>query len=189
MKRVALERLLLSTLVLAVAAISGDTAQHRSSPQRHWEETKTIWRGRYTNCKYGYYVMRSSGVIAHGSHSPAPNHGFLVSLPDVGKASEASVSDPRFLWVNAEYNMSESHSLRGVADYKLNLTSSDKAALQIAERKSTTLGGIAAVRLRFEYGIPVGGDWYEVLSYSSNDGTDRVASGKPVQLCAFGRAA
>jgi len=92
--------------------------------------------------------MLSSGVIAHGSHSPAPNHGFLVSLPDVGKASEASVSDPRFLWVNAEYNMSESHSLRGVADYKLNLTSSDKAALRIAERKSTTLGGIAAVRLR-----------------------------------------
>ena len=79
---------------------------------------------------------------------PAPNHGFLVSLPDVGKASEASVSDPRFLWVNAEYNMSESHSLRGVADYELNLTSSDKAALRIAERKSTTLGGIAAVRLR-----------------------------------------
>ena len=54
------------------------------------------------------------------SHSHAPNHGFLVSLPDVGKASEASVSDPRFLWVNAEYNMSESHSLRGVADYELN---------------------------------------------------------------------
>jgi len=45
MKRVVLERLLLSTLVLAVAAISGDSAQHRSSPQRHWEETETIWRG------------------------------------------------------------------------------------------------------------------------------------------------
>src|SRR6266568_4714934 len=105
MKRVVLERRLLSTLVLAVAAISGDSAQHRSSPQRHWEETETetIWRGRYTNCKYGYYVMLSSGVIAHGSHRPAPNHGFLVSLPDVGKTSEASVSDPRFLWVNAEY--------------------------------------------------------------------------------------
>src|SRR5206468_11883215 len=70
MKRVVLERLLLSTLVLAVAGISGDSAQHRSSPQRHWEETETIWRGRYTNCKYGYYVMLSSGVIAYGSHSP-----------------------------------------------------------------------------------------------------------------------
>jgi hypothetical protein len=156
MKHVVLERLLLSTFVLSVAALSGDSAQHRRSQQRHWEETETetIWRDRYTNCDYGYYVVLSSGIIAHGSHSPAPNHGFLVSLPDVGKTSEASVNDQRFLWVNAEYNMSEAHSLRGVADYQLNLTSSDKAALRIAERKSTTLGGIAAIRFRFEYGSP-----------------------------------
>jgi hypothetical protein len=155
MRRVVLERLLL-TFVLAVPAFSGDSAQHRLSQQRHWEETETetIWRDRYTNCDYGYYVVLSSGVIAHGSHSPAPNHGFLVSLPDVGKTSEGSLDEKRFVWVNAEYNMSESHSLRGVVDYQLNLTTSDKAVLWIDERKPTTLGGIAAIRFGFEYGSP-----------------------------------
>lgn len=155
MKRVVLERLLL-TFVLAVPSLSGDSAQHQRSQQRHWEETETetIWRDRYTNCDYGYYVLLSSGVIAHGSHSPAPNHGFLVSLPDVGKTSEASVGDQRFLWVNANYNMSESHSLRGVADYQINLSSRDKRALRIDDRRSTTLGGIAAIRFRLEYGSP-----------------------------------
>jgi hypothetical protein len=156
MKRVVLEPLLLMAVVLAVAAPSGYSEQVRRFQQRHWEETETetIWRGRYTNCDYGYYVLLSSSMIAHGSHSPAPNHGFLVSLPDVGKTSPASNNEQRLLWVNAEYNVSESHSLRRVADYRFKLATRGKAALKVVERKSTTLGGIAAVRFRVEYGSP-----------------------------------
>ncbi len=158
MKSLILALLLLPTLGMAVAALRGNSAQHPPSHQRHWEETETetIWRDRYTNCDYGYYVLLSSGVIAHATHSPAPNHGFLISLPDVGKTSWASVEEQRFLWVNSEYHTSESHSLRAVTDYQFNLASTNKAALQIVERKSTTLGGISAIRFRFEYGSTTG---------------------------------
>jgi hypothetical protein len=137
MKRMIVELLLFSTVFLAVAARRVESMWHGSSQQRHWEETKTetIWRDRYSNCDYGYYVVLPSGVIAHGTHSPAPNHGFLVSLPDVGKTSEVSDNDQRFLWVSAEYNMSESKSLREVANYQLDLASRDKANRQVLESK------------------------------------------------------
>jgi len=153
MKHVVVEVLLLLTLVLAAAPRSGDSARHGSSQQRHWEETETetVWRDRYTNCDYGYYVVLPSGVIAHGSHSPAPNHGFVVSLPDVGRTSEASLNDQRYIWVNAEFNMSESQSLRGVANYQFDLASRDKANRRVLESEPTKLGGLSAIRFRFEY--------------------------------------
>lgn len=154
MKHVIVELLLFLAVVLVAAARNGDSVRHEFSQQRHWEETttETIWRDRYTNCDYGYYVVLPSGVIAHGSHSPNPNHGFLVSLPDIGKTSEASVNDRRFIWVNAEYNMSESQSLRGVANYQFDLANRGKATGQNFDRKPTTLGGLSALRFGFEYG-------------------------------------
>jgi hypothetical protein len=154
MKCVILELLSVATFVLTLAALSGHSAQRQVLQQRHWEETEkeTIWRDRYTNCDYGYYVVLPLHVIAHGSHSPNPNHGFLISLPDVAKTSAASVNEQRFLWVNAEYNSSESHSLRGVGDYQFSLASRDKADVQVLERKSTTLGGLAAIMFEFKYG-------------------------------------
>lgn len=47
----------------------------------NWVETRfeTIWRKRYTNCDEGYAVDLPSGVIAHDSLPPNPNHGFLIS--------------------------------------------------------------------------------------------------------------
>ena len=139
--------------MLAVPAFACDSTSALGFLQRHWEETETetIWRDRYTNCDYGYYALLPSGVIGHGTHSPAPNHGFVVPLPDVGKTSLVSDDDPRLLFVNAEYNMSESRSLRRVADYQLGLASQGKATFRIVERKATTLDGLAAIRVRFEY--------------------------------------
>jgi hypothetical protein len=60
--------------------------QAKGAQKRYWEETKseTLRRGRYSNCDCGFYVTLGPGVVGHGTHSPAANHGFYVSLPDVG---------------------------------------------------------------------------------------------------------
>ncbi len=120
-------------------------AQHR------WEETasETIWRERYTNCDYGYYVSLPDGVVAHGTHSPAPNHGFYVSLPDVGNSSPHD-DHGRSIWVYAHYNVSDYHSLESVVKYEMRWTS-EKPALRVVQRKDSTLGGVPAVSFIVQY--------------------------------------
>jgi hypothetical protein len=121
-----------------------------STPQQHdWEETatETIWHKRYTNCDYGYYVSLRSGVVAHGTRSPAPNHGFYVSLPDVSNASPASEDRDRIVWVDAHYNVSDFHSLAKVVKYEMRWTSEGKVSMRVVQRKTSTLGGVPAVSL------------------------------------------
>jgi len=151
------------TLVLASICLC---AQEPQKPQKHhWEETETetIWRVKNSNCDYGYYVNLPKGVIAHGTHSPNPNHGFLVALPDVGKTSPETSDDPRYVWVNAEYDMSESEGLIGAVDYFLIIGSSGNPAWRVVNRSPTTLAGIAATRLRLEYDNPSGRVLEEVV--------------------------
>jgi hypothetical protein len=81
-----------------------------SSLKRHWAETdsETLWTVRYSNCDYGFYVLLDPGVVAHDTHPPAPNHGFLVSLSDLGKKSFASYeTEKRFVSVDASYDVSD----------------------------------------------------------------------------------
>ena len=121
MKRVAI------TLVCIFASVAG--AQELSTKQRHWQETEseTLWVSRYSDCQYGYYVLLAPGVVAHGERPPSPHHGFLISLADVGTKTEVSVNNSdRFLWVNAEYNSSDEHTLDGVSEEQIDLTSRDK---------------------------------------------------------------
>lgn len=77
-------------LLLAVAASAGQNSSHGVARKQYWEETEseTLWRGRYANCDYGFYAMLPDGIVGHGSHSPSPNHGFLVALPDTGRTQK-----------------------------------------------------------------------------------------------------
>lgn len=134
-------------------------AQEHSTKQRHWQVTvsETLWVQRYSNCEYGYYVLLSAGLIAHAEHPPSPHHGFLISLPDVGSKAEVSVdTSNRFLWVNAEYNVTEESTLTGISDYQIDLTSRDKQDFKLIERHNASLRSVPATRFKSEYDTPKG---------------------------------
>ena len=82
--------LLLPTLIFAIAFAA-------CAQGKHWAETsdETIWRERYGNCDHGYFVNLPPGVIGHGSHSPNPNHGILISAKNPGITTEVTSKEPR----------------------------------------------------------------------------------------------
>ncbi len=136
-------------LVLSVVADSKAQQAH----QRYWEETKTetLWRGRYSNEDYGFCVSLGNGVVGHGAHSPAPNHGIYLSLPDVGNVNPAADALDRVVWVDAHYNVSDYRSLGSVTKYELGIASEGKTAFRIVQRKATTLGGLRAIAFAVDY--------------------------------------
>jgi hypothetical protein len=133
-------------------------AQQTKHEPRYAEETptETLWRTRYAHCDYGYYVILPSGFVGHGSHSPAPNHGFLVALPDVGRKRDASIEDERFIWVNAEYNSLEFKSLAEAADRLAKSMGKDKKGFRQVAREPVRLDGKPAMRIQVEYLSPRG---------------------------------
>jgi hypothetical protein len=138
--------------VLAMAIVTD--AQQRPAPRQHWQLTdrETIWMGRYSNCQYGYYVLLPAGTVAHAELPPSPHHGFLISLPDVGSKSEATVhtSNP-FIWVNGEYNVTNMPTLAAVTDYHIDLTRENKQNFKLLQRSRTRLQSEPAIRFKGEY--------------------------------------
>lgn len=129
-------------------------AQGHRAHQRHWQltDTETLWVGRYSNCQYGYYFLLPRGTIAHAEHPPSPHHGFMVSLPDVGLRTEVTVDNAHlFVWVNAEYNVTEESTLSGISDYYIDLTGRDKRNFRLVERHKTRLRSVSATRFKSEY--------------------------------------
>jgi hypothetical protein len=100
--------LLLMLLYSATAQNSGALAAGGPS-SRHWEETasETLWRGRYNNCDYGYYVHFDAGVVAHDSLPPSPNHGFMLPLAELSRTTYSLDERTRFISVDASYDVSE----------------------------------------------------------------------------------
>jgi hypothetical protein len=143
--------------IFALATLAG--AQEHSPKQRHWQltDSETLWIGRYSNCQYSYYLLLPEGVVAHAEHPPSPHHGFLINLPNVGLKTEVSMDNSdRFLWVNAEYNVSEESTLSGISDYYVGLTSRGKDNLKLVERHRTRLQSVPATRYKVEYDTPRG---------------------------------
>jgi len=70
-----------------------------SIPKENRTETpdETIWRGRYGNCDHGYFVNLPPGVIGHGSRSPSPNHGFVISAKDPSTTTPVTLEEPRLV--------------------------------------------------------------------------------------------
>ncbi len=141
-------------LLLAVGASAvGQNSSHGVTRKQYWEETEseTLWRRQYANCDYGCYVMLADEMVGHGTHSPSPNHGFLIALPDAGRIRDASLDDEQLIWVDAEYNVTEAHALRNVADYYLDLAGRDKHSLKVIVRRDSRLNGRPAVQFKLEY--------------------------------------
>jgi hypothetical protein len=62
----------------------------------------------------------------------------------------------RFLWVNAEYNVTDESRLARISDDQVALTSKDKQDFKLIERYKATLRSVPATRFRSEYDTPKG---------------------------------
>jgi hypothetical protein len=136
--------LLLPTLIFAIA--------FAANPQgKHWTETseETVWRERYGNCDHGYFVNLPPGVIGHGSHSPNPNHGILISTKDPGITTQVTLEEPRLVDV---YDSTDAQELGSpgayVEQYDLKREKSSEK-ITILERRDTKFSGSPAVYVHF----------------------------------------
>ena len=123
---------------------------------QYWKETdtETLWRGKYANCDYRYYVTLPAGFVGHGTHAPSPNHGFLVALPNAEKTQNTSSEDTRFIWVDAEYDFLDFKSLREAADYEWALLSLHKSGARQILQESVRLDKSVAIRTLGAYDSP-----------------------------------
>src|SRR6266850_5617694 len=136
--------LLLPSLILAIAVAA--------YPQgKHWTETpdETIWRERYGNCDHGYFVNLPPGVIGHGSHSPSPNHGILISAKDPARTTEVTLGEPRLVGV---YDSSDAAGLGSPQAYVKRYALGRELMSEgfaILERRDTKFRGSTAVYVHF----------------------------------------
>jgi hypothetical protein len=136
--------LLLSAVVLATVPAT--------YPQgKHWTETldETIWRERYGNCDHGYFVNLPTGVVGHGSRSPSPNHGILISAKDPSITTQLTLQAPRLVDVYDSTDAGELGSPRAyVEQYDLK-PGNPSEKNTILERRDTKFRGSAAVYVHF----------------------------------------
>ena len=154
-----MKRIALPLLIAAVSFPTSPAAQAPTPLPRYWVETKaeTLWRTRYTNCDYGFYVLLAAGVVAHGTLPPSPNHGFLIALSNVGQISPVSANGDRIIWVDASYDTSDDQSLTGaISEWEHNSTEVTGPS-GTDERTPTTLAGLKAIKSTVEYQPPKGG--------------------------------
>lgn len=122
-------------------------AGNLGSQVRHWTETstETIWRGRYTNCDKGWAVDLPTGVVAHGSLPPNPNHGFLISVANPATTAEVNLDDQRIIGIYDEYDAMELHSARAYLGWNLKHVANKK----VLEVRDTVLQGLRGVQARY----------------------------------------
>jgi hypothetical protein len=137
---------------LALAAV----AQVHTKPQVTQSPTETLWTGRFAHCDYGFYVLLPRGVVAHANQPPNPMHGFTVALPDVGTRQEVSTERERFIWVNAEYDMSDSTSVEHTIAYYARFAGLDELARTVVENRAAKLRTRPGAHIRVEYDSPSG---------------------------------
>ncbi len=127
------------------------------SAPRYWTETETetLWRVRYSNEDYGYLVRLAAGTIGHATHSPNPNHGFLVPLPEVGRELPASTDETRFVWVDASYNATDYSSLSRIASEHIRTVDGQWPKARVV-KGLTRLGGLTAIEFKTEHPSPKG---------------------------------
>jgi len=130
--------------VLPVAMVLVASAQQKPAQTTKWKswetDSESQFTGRNANCDYGFYVLLPKGYLAHGNHSPSPNHGFLVST-----------DDKRFIWVNAEYNSFDLSSLKEAADWRTKSSGEGKKEFKVLHQEDMKLNGLAAKRIRYDY--------------------------------------
>lgn len=144
----------LSALMLGmVLVVKAQRKPAQTVKWKSWEtDSESQFTGRYANCDYGFYVLLPKGYLAHGNHSPNPNHGFLIGLPDTGTTDVVSIDEKRFVWVNAEYNAYDlANSLEEVTGWQLKISGDGKTNFKVTSREDAKLNGRPAKRVRYEY--------------------------------------
>jgi len=146
-----------ATLLLLVISLLPSPSLHSQASRqplpRHWTETETetLWKVQYTNCDYGYFILLGNEVTGHGSHSPAPNHGILVPLPDVGRTSSATDNEERYVWVDASYDVIDDQSLAGAVSHEEQLMEEVRGKPNTVKQVRTKLASVPAILIRVEY--------------------------------------
>lgn len=128
--------------------------QHSPAQSSHWQltESETLWTERYSNCQYGYYFLLPTDVVAHAEHPPSPHHGFLIKLPATAVRTEVTFDNSdRLIWATAEYNVTEASTLKGVAEYEMEVTGSGKRKFKLIEHHAAKLQSRPAIEFRAEY--------------------------------------
>jgi hypothetical protein len=137
-------RITLLTAALLLATTVAD------SQSRHWTETstETIWRGRYKNCDHGYLISLPAGVVGHGTHSPNPNHGILISVDNPRITTEVTYDEPRLIDVN-DINAGEDlgSARANLERYLKDFRTSNNIA--ILEQRYTRFQGFSAAYVHF----------------------------------------
>ncbi len=149
--------LLLLAISLSPAPSLHSQASSHALP-RHWTETETetLWKVRYTNCDYGYFVLLGNEAIGHGTHSPSPNHGILVPLPDVGRTSYATDKEERYVWVDASYDVIDDQSLLGAVSNNEQIMEEVRGKPNTVKLIHTKLASLPAIMSSVEYLTPKG---------------------------------
>lgn len=118
---------------------------------KHWTETpdETIWRERYGNCDHGYFVNLPPGVIGHGTHSPSPNHGILISAKNPGITTQVTLEVPRLVEVYDSSDAGELGSPRAYVErYDLKPENASER-ITILERRDAKFKGSTATYVHF----------------------------------------
>lgn len=116
-------------------------------PEQHWSLTQaeTIWHTRYTNCDKGYSVDLPPGVIAHASHPPNPNHGFLIKAGDPGTRLKVTFDDGRIVGVEDEYNAMLMPNAKAQLNWDIQQTSGAK----VENEKAISFRGLPAAEATY----------------------------------------
>ncbi len=143
-------------LLLVACSLFGPAcnAQRGRQTNRNGPETDSgsLWRARYNNCDYGYFVLLDPGVVAHSTPPPSPNHGFLIPLPEMGRKSPATDSEARFLWVDASYDSwDDSPSLARAVASEIRFSEENIRSAKLIARRPTTLAGLKASFFEISY--------------------------------------
>jgi hypothetical protein len=145
------------SVMFLVPVLAHTQKEQRSTKHDYAEETEseTLWRGRFADCDFGFYVLLPNKFVGHGNSSENPGHGFLVGLPDTATINPVGIEDDRFIWVNAEHNSLEWKSLDEATDGEISFRKK-KPDFKILDRDATRLNGRATTRVRLEYNSPKG---------------------------------
>jgi len=106
---------------------------------RHWTETstETIWHGRYKNCDHGYWVNLPPNVVGHGSRSPNPNHGILISASNSSITTEVTLEERRLVDVYDSSDASELGSARAYLKRHILKQADESEPVAILQQRDT----------------------------------------------------
>jgi hypothetical protein len=113
------------------------------------KDEEAVFKGRYKNYVYGYFVEIPAGMIGVGSTPPAPQHGFGIDLDNPRSTAWNGRPDfPKsYLYVDGSYNSLEWRWHDDAVNSHLSFLREKGENVRVRSRALTRLGGVPAVRV------------------------------------------